>query len=159
MKLLHKLIASGFGTGFLPGAPGTFASALAAALIWLYWFAAGSLHPADAKILYILISLFLFFAGVISTNALQTEWGHDSPKFTVDEMAGMFVSMIWIKCTFWNLFFAFILFRFFDILKPFGIRLLEKVRGGWGVMFDDLLSGIYANVLLNIILFFSVYSF
>lgn len=159
MKPVHKLIASGFGTGFLPGAPGTFGSALAAGLIWLYWFSVSSFHYSDAQLLYILITLFFFFAGIISTNALQQEWGHDSSRFTVDEMAGMFITMIWVECTPQNLLAAFILFRFFDILKPFGIRLMEKVHGGWGVMLDDILSGIYANITLHVILFFSAYYF
>ena len=56
MKLLYKLIASGFGTGFLPGAPGTFGSALAAGLIWLYWFSVSSFHYSDAQLLYLLIT-------------------------------------------------------------------------------------------------------
>jgi phosphatidylglycerophosphatase A len=71
----------------------------------------------------------------------------------------MFITMLWIECTPLNLLAAFILFRFFDILKPFGIRLMEKVHGGWGVMLDDMLSGIYANLLLHVILFFGTYAF
>ena len=71
----------------------------------------------------------------------------------------MFISMIWVECTPQNLLAAFILFRFFDILKPFGIRSMEKVHGGWGVMLDDILSGIYAGITLHVILFFSAYYF
>jgi phosphatidylglycerophosphatase A len=159
MKQIHRLIASGFGTGFLPAAPGTFGSALAAGIIWCYWSSVSSFHYSDAQLLYMLITLFFFFAGILSTHALQQDWGHDSPRFTVDEIAGMFITMLWIECTPLNLLAAFILFRFFDILKPFGIRLMEKVHGGWGVMLDDMLSGIYANLLLHVILFFGTYAF
>jgi len=154
VKFIYKVIASGFGTGFIPGAPGTYASLLAACLIYLFFYLTSSFHPGDASLLYILITLFFFFAGIISTRALQSEWGHDAPRFTIDEISGMFIAMILIDPIIENLIAALILFRFFDILKPFGIRLVEKIYGGWGVMLDDALAGIYSNLVLRTVLFF-----
>jgi phosphatidylglycerophosphatase A len=68
----------------------------------------------------------------------------------IDEVAGMCISLLWIPATPLNIFIGLVLFRFFDILKPLFIRKLEALPGGWGVMFDDVLAGIYANIILQI---------
>ncbi len=152
MRPILRLVAAGFGTGYLPGARGTYASLLAVLLIWLYWHWALQLDYLQAHLLFTLLSLLLFFSGVLVARALQAEWGNDPPRFTLDELAGMFMSMVFVECKLLNLWMAFVLFRFFDILKPFGIRQMEKVHGGWGLMLDDLLAAIYANLLVRIII-------
>lgn len=150
MKSIYKIVATGFGAGFSPIAPGTIGSI--AACILLYFV---TLFFPENYTFYIfhLILIILFTAlGIFAVNKLENEWGHDSPRFTIDEIVGMWISVLFLPFTLQNIFIGFILFRFFDILKPFGIRSLEKVHGGWGVMLDDMLAGVYANIILRAIL-------
>jgi phosphatidylglycerophosphatase A len=153
MKTFYKIIASGFGSGFSPVAPGTAGSLVGVLLAWLFHlFFSEYDFPIYTAFFFIFCFLFISF-GIISTTNLEAEWGHDSPKFVIDEIAGMLISLMFVPFA-WNaVLIAFVLFRFFDILKPFGIRSLENVHGGWGVMLDDLLAGAYANILLHVILF------
>lgn len=76
----------------------------------------------------------------------------DDPKIVIDEIMGFFITMLWVPRTALFIVAGFILFRFFDILKPFPIRRLEKVRGGFGVVLDDVMAGIFANVILRLII-------
>jgi len=85
---------------------------------------------------------------------METEWGKDPSKVVVDELIGVWVAVLWIPAETQWLILGFILFRFFDIAKPLGIRQLEKIKGGWGVMLDDVGAGIYANIVLQVIVYF-----
>jgi phosphatidylglycerophosphatase A len=153
MKFIFKLIASGFGSGFSPVAPGTAGSLVGVLLAWLFHLLFSQYDlPIYTLFFFVFCLLFISF-GIISTNNLEPEWGLDSPRFVIDEIAGMLISLMFVPFAWEAVLIAFVLFRFFDILKPFGIRSLEKLPGGWGVMFDDVLAGIYANVLLHVILF------
>lgn len=78
-------------------------------------------------------------------------WEPDSRKIVIDELLGMSISLFLLPRNILFYVLAFILFRVFDILKPFFIRKLEKLPGGWGVMGDDLLAGIYANLVMQIL--------
>lgn len=156
MKIVYKIIASGFGTGFSPIAPGTAGSSLGCLLlVGINFFFPQTDNNTFTFYIYHLSFIILFtILGIISVNSLQNEWGNDSPKFTIDEISGMLISVFLIPFTLQNIFIGFVLFRFFDILKPFGIRSLEKVHGGWGVMLDDILAGIFANIILHIYLLY-----
>ena len=103
--------------------------------------------------LLLAIIIFTLF-GVWSTNEMETEWGKDPSKVVVDELIGVWVAVLWIPAETQWLILGFILFRFFDIAKPLGIRQLEKIKGGWGVMLDDVGAGIYANIVLQVIVYF-----
>lgn len=141
-----KMIVSGFGLGFSPVAPGTIG-------------ALGALVPAILILRYapnpnlILGSLVLVFTilGIIGSNKLQNQWGKDPSRIVADEMVGMWISLLWIGAGWIPMISAFILFRFFDIVKPLGIHKTEQLPGGIGVMADDILAGIYANLLLQIV--------
>ena len=103
------------------------------------------------------VSLFtasLLVLGTLAAQQVEPEWGKDSYRVVIDEVAGMWISLLFIPITASNLLVALILFRFFDIAKPFGIRSMEQLPGGVGVMMDDVLAGIYANVLLQLGLHF-----
>ncbi|MEL6867415.1 MAG: phosphatidylglycerophosphatase A, partial [Bacteroidota bacterium] len=78
----------------------------------------------------------------------------DPSKVVIDEMAGMWISLLWLPFSPLLLLLAFLLFRAFDIGKPFYIRQMEKLPSGWGIMMDDVLAGVYTNLLLQIGLFF-----
>ncbi len=98
--------------------------------------------------LLVLIAVF-FFLGVKSASVLEKEWGHDPSKIVVDEMVGVWIAMLGVPFSLVNLALAFVLFRVFDIWKPFGIRKMERLGGGWGVMMDDVLAGVYSAVMLH----------
>ena len=153
MKFIHKTIATFFGTGYSPFAPGTVGALLAAAILILFdYFQIVLEHP----LLFLLLIVVTALIGIYSTNQLLLSWGKDPSKVVIDEAVGMWISMFFIPFNYLNLLLAFGLFRIFDIFKPFGIRKLEKLNGGIGVMADDVLAGIYSNIVLQIIIYFVV---
>lgn len=145
-KLFHIIIASGFGSGFSPFAPGT-AGALVAVIIWTVLF-----YVIPFNILLVVTSLLIVLftaAGIWSADKLESEWGKDPSKVVVDEMVGVWIALLAVPVgNVWYILFAFLLFRFFDIFKPLGIRKMEQLEGGIGVMTDDILAGIYSFLLL-----------
>lgn len=138
------LLSTGFYVGKLPIAPGTFGTLVAIPLILVYW---------DKGILaQISISLAVFFVGIWASTVVSQNFSNDDPDFVViDEIAGLMVSMIGIKPTWEYILIAFILFRIFDILKPFPIKRFEKLEAGLGIMADDVVAGIYVLILMHII--------
>jgi len=149
--LPSKILASGFGSGYSPVAPGTVGSAVACLAAWgLHAFVGGQPYPYQAALVVWL--LLLIFLGMASIRTLEGVWEHDAPRITADEMAGMTLTLVAVPFGWQSILAGFILFRFFDILKPFGIRSLEKVHGAWGVMLDDLLAGVFSNVVLQVLL-------
>ena len=145
-KLFHIIIASGFGSGFSPFAPGT-AGALVAVIIWTVLF-----YVIPFNILLVVTSLLIVLftaAGIWSADKLESEWGKDPSKVVVDEMVGVWIALLAVPVgNVWYILFDFLLFRFFDIFKPLGIRKMEQLEGGIGVMADDILAGIYSFLLL-----------
>ena len=145
MKLRYKLIATGLGLGYIPKAPGTMGAlggCMVALLLNQY-----TIWPNE--LLFLLIVIF-FLSGVYCSNKLEPVWGKDPSKIVIDEVVGMWISL-WALPTGWiYILAAFILFRFFDIYKPLFIRKLEKLKGGWGVMMDDVLAGIYTNLVIQL---------
>ena len=94
-------------------------------------------------------SSFFTAAGIWSADKLESEWGKDPSKVVVDEMVGVWIALLAVPVgNVWYILFAFLLFRFFDIFKPLGIRKMEQLEGGIGVMADDILAGIYSFLLL-----------
>ena len=145
-KLFHIIIASGFGSGFSPFAPGT-AGALVAVIIWTVLF-----YVIPFNVLLVVTSLLIVLftaAGIWSADKLESEWGKDPSKVVVDEMVGVWIALLAVPVgNVWYILFAFLLFRFFDIFKPLGIRKMEQLEGGIRVMADDILAGIYSFLLL-----------
>jgi phosphatidylglycerophosphatase A len=142
---IWKLIVSGFGLGFISFAPGTMGAigALVPAILILEF-------AAFPSIILGCLSLIFSILGIIGSNKLKYQWGKDSSRIVVDEMVGMWVSLLWIKSGWIPILSAFFLFRFFDITKPLGIRKTEQLPEGFGVMVDDILAGIYTNLILQI---------
>lgn len=139
-----KTIASIFGIGYIGKGGGTVA-AVAAAVLWYL------VQPNIGQQLIIVI--FTLILGVWSGNKVEAEWGKDSNKVVIDEVAGMFIAALFVPLTLTYLIAALVLFRFFDIAKPLGVRRMERFRGGWGVMLDDILAGVYANVILQFVVY------
>lgn len=144
--IIPVIIATGFGSGFSPVAPGT-AGALLACLIW--WALSLCLAPSVLLVVTAALVVVFTFAGVWSANRLEPYWGEDPSRIVVDEMVGVWIPLLAAGGdNLWYALAAFVLFRFFDILKPLGIRRMEALPGGIGVMMDDILSGIYSLILI-----------
>lgn len=145
-SLLPVVIGTGFGSGFSPFAPGT-AGALVATLLW---FGMAWLFSA-ASLLWLTVALVLLFtvAGVWAANRLEPFWGEDPSRVVVDEMVGVWITLLAAPAGHVGYALAaFALFRLFDIFKPLGIRRMESLPGGIGVMMDDILAGVYGFVVL-----------
>ncbi len=89
-----------------------------------------------------------------SASHCETFWGRDPGKVVIDEITGMFITFGFIPVNFKILWIGFFIFRAFDIIKPPPIRRLEKLPGGWGIMADDVLAGVYANIVLRLLIYF-----
>lgn len=144
-----QFLAFGFGSGLSPKAPGTAGTVVAVPLYMLF---------ADVGLLtYTLIVLAAFVAGVwICATASVALEVHDHPGVVWDEFVGYWITM-WALPTSWGWILAgFVLFRLFDIVKPWPIGPLDKrVEGGLGIMIDDVVAGVMACAVLHAILWFS----
>jgi len=147
--LFEKLalgLSSWFGAGLMPVAPGTFGTLTALPLV-IVMKGIGGFYETLFLIFFILIAIW---SSGLSEKLLGR---NDPPEVVIDEVAGFLLTMLFLPSSWLTLSLGFILFRFFDILKPFPIRRLErKVKGGIGVVLDDLLAGIYANFCLRLII-------
>lgn len=146
MIKLHRIYASCLGIGYLKGGGSVTAALVCAA--W-YFLAADS----GAGNLLILLTVLVTAAGIWSGNKVEKDWGKDSSRVVIDEAAGMMISLLLIPVTTVHMAAAFVLFRFFDIVKPLYIRKAESIPGGWGVMMDDVLAGVYSNLVLQILIY------
>ena len=142
--LFHIIIATGFGSGFSPVAPGT-AGAAFATIIWLIF---SFLTPSYLLPITIFLIILFTILGIWSTNKLEPVWGKDPFRIVVDEMVGVWIALLAVNAREWYFVLAFILFRLFDIYKPLGIKKMENLKGGTGVMMDDILAGIYSFIIL-----------
>ena len=152
---IAKIIATGFGSGYSPIAPGTAGALVGCLLLWALQhffpvYFSGELAWAG---LWALLLIF-FLLGVKCTDVLEPEWGHDPQRIVVDEMVGVWTAMLFVPFNLLHLAVAFVLFRIFDIWKPLGIRQMEKLGGGWGVMMDDVLAGVYSLIVMHLWLYF-----
>lgn len=141
------MIATGFGSGFSPVAPGT-AGALLALLLWVV----GYLLLPFALLQVILAVMVLLFTvlGIYTSGVMERYWGEDPSRVVVDEMVGVWIPLLVVPDGgWWYVLAAFVLFRLFDIVKPLGVRRMERFGGGVGIMMDDILAGVYSAVLLG----------
>ncbi|MBB5020848.1 phosphatidylglycerophosphatase A family protein [Desulfurispira natronophila] len=138
---LINFIGTGLYSGNAPFAPGTIGTLPGIALLWL---TAGLGMPWK-----MLIAFLLFAGGVWISNHAERLYGRKDPACVViDEIAGVYFAGIWFVITWPVLLAIFILFRFFDIFKPFPVSTAEKLPAGWGVMMDDMAAGLYAALAL-----------
>ena len=150
MKHFILILATGFGVGYSPIAPGTLGTLVA---IPVYYF----LSNISSPIYEITLIGFFFLSVWISENAEIFFGKKDDQKIVIDEMMGFLITMLWVPKTIRFIIIGFFLFRFFDILKPFPIRRLERrLKGGFGVVLDDVMAGAYGNIILQIISYFTL---
>lgn len=152
--LFPKLIATSFGAGFLPVAPGTW-GALVAIALWLplYLFASSIICLVST-----LIAIALFaVAGSWASGVAERYWGKDPVAACVDETVGQWIALVPLcggkaEAPWWLIIVSLGLFRVLDIYKPFGIRRLERLPGGVGMMADDVAAGVLAGVAVAVVL-------
>lgn len=145
MKKINRTILSFFGIGFLPLGQGTIASMAGAA--FFIGFGNLSVYPA-----LVLIPLVLGFF-LIKDSLLDVSL--DPPWIVMDEVCGMMITYLFLPKTFKIIIAGFLLFRFFDILKVYPINKAENLKGRWGIMLDDILAGIFSNLILQVVLKFA----
>lgn len=147
-KTISIIIGTGFGTGFWPWGPGTAGALLATVM----WFGLSFLLSSECLVAAtVLLILFFTVAGIWATNRLGPIWGEDPSRVVVDEMVGVWISLLAAPSgSIPYALAAFVLFRLFDIVKPFGVRHMEKMHGGVGVMMDDVLAGMYGFFLIYV---------
>lgn len=144
---ISKLVASWGGIGYIKGG-GTIA-AIVTCIILYFANGANLLH---AVWVLPLATILITLLGIYVGDQVEPDWGKDSYRVVIDEVAGQMITLLFVPLTNQNLVIGLILFRFFDMVKPLGIRKMENLKGGTGVMMDDVLAGVYANIVLQIIL-------
>ncbi|MCJ7802827.1 MAG: phosphatidylglycerophosphatase A [Candidatus Marinimicrobia bacterium] len=142
---LSNWFSTVFKIGYLPIAPGTWGS-LAALLVW--YVIIGYISTVTLTGLIVII----FVLGVYTSSITERNMAIKDPSvIVVDEWVGQWIALLFLpKSLLWGLI-AFFIFRLFDIWKPYPIKILDHMKGGWGIMLDDVLAGIYA-VLVIIVL-------
>ncbi len=146
---LTKVFASGLYSGYSPIASGTVGSAVALAIYFI---------PGFEQLWVILpICLIVFFVGVKTSHAMEQKYGHDPAEVTIDEVIGMWISLLLLPKNYLVAGCAFFLFRILDIVKPFPARKFDSVLGGMGIMMDDVIAGLYTNFTLQVLVAFSVF--
>ncbi len=145
--LLEKFIATFGFVGYVRFGPGTFAALITT--LFVYW--------ARPTVLFLLEGLVLvIFSGIAASSLLAERVKVDDPKeVVIDEVAGVLTAFLFLpRINVFNLSLAFVFFRLYDIIKPFGIRKVEKIKGGTGIMIDDMVAGIYAGISTFLVIFF-----
>lgn len=144
MRWFHFIIATGIGVGYSPLAPGTAGSAMG----WMLAF-----FVFKANVIFLLsFTITFFIVGVLSSNFLEKELNIvDPPIVVIDEIVGMWIGLFLLPLNLKYYLLAFILFRFFDIIKPFPIGSMQKLHGGWGIMLDDVTAGVYSFLTIHLL--------
>lgn len=144
LNFFEKLLGSGFYTGYIPFISGTFGSIAALIIYYIPGF-------ENPLILIPAIIIFTFY-GIFVGNKFEDIYGKDPSECTIDEVVGMWISLLFLPKILLISFLTFFIWRILDILKPFPARYFEKFKGGIGIMLDDITSGIYSLIIVHIIL-------
>jgi len=147
MRHIHYFLATAIWSGYVPKAPGTAGSAVGMLLAWFFLS-----HDSAALLI---ATAICFFVGWWSSDVVEKDLGMEDPSIVViDEVAGMWLSLLLVPANFILYLLAFGLFRLFDIWKPWPIDSLQHLHGGLGIMLDDMLAGLYAFLVMQILLYF-----
>ncbi len=153
VPFLVKLFGSGLFSGYSPVASGTVGSLMGLAIYALPGFENPGVMIAACFIVFVL--------GIKAAELMERRYGHDPAEVTIDEILGMWISLLFLPKSIFLGFTAFLLFRIFDIVKPWPARKFDTVRGGFGIMMDDVIAAFYTNIILHILYrvgFFSLLS-
>jgi phosphatidylglycerophosphatase A len=139
-----RLIATGLFSGYSPAAPGTAGSLVGLGIYFIPGFESPALLSCAIVV--------MFFLGVFTSARMEQELGEDPPVVVIDEVVGMWISLLFLPKGIWIAGVSFLLFRAFDIVKPPPARNLEALRNGWGIMLDDVAAAVYANAAARVAL-------
>lgn len=146
LNFIEKLLGSGFYTGYIPFASGTF-GALAAVFIYLI--------PGFENPYVIVPAVIVFFIyGIYVGNKFENVYGKDPSECTIDEVVGTWISYLFLPKTIGIIIITFFLWRALDIFKPYPARKLENLNGGMGIMIDDVVSGFYTLIIMHLVVYF-----
>lgn len=145
------ILGFGFGSGLVPFMPGTMGSLAAVPIVILMSYL--------AVLPYVIVTVVAALVGIYICQKVSDDMGvHDHGAIVWDEIAGMMIVFIAVPISWHSLLIGFLLFRFFDIVKPWPISYLDKnVHGGWGIMVDDLVAGALSALFLHLIYFAMAY--
>lgn len=158
--LLPRIIATTLGCGYWPWGPGTM-GAIGGVAVWLLLLCFIHSTMVMWTVVAALIVIFTF-AGAWAGTVSERYWGPDPSRVVIDETVGQWIGMlplsgmaaldgVWYSAAmWWGVVLSLALFRFFDIVKPLGVRSMERFPAGWGIMADDILAGIYSALLMII---------
>jgi phosphatidylglycerophosphatase A len=149
--LVHFLATGGF-TGYSPIAPGTVGSLACALLVWFLVPEVSSGSSPLAMAVAVLSTLAFTALAIWSSDLAERVFGHDAHRIVIDEFAGFLFAVLLLPKSPLVFVVAFLLFRAMDIIKPFPARRAEALPGGTGVVMDDVVAGIYTNVLIRLML-------
>ncbi len=146
MKRVDYIISTFFYCGYFPFAPGTFTSFIASIIAYIVLF----FYGLKGILFFFLVSTI---AGFISAGRVAEMEGEKDPAIIViDEVSGVltsiFIAGFYIKTIFLNVLLSFVIFRFFDILKPYPVKRFERINGSGGIMLDDIVAGILAGMVI-----------
>lgn len=140
-KKLAKIFCSGFGMGYVPKIPGTFASLI---ILFPVWFLKENF---DLSFLIFLIIIYSSISFYFINIIIKEEKNKDPSFIIVDEHIGQAIALIFCQESFNDYIISFILFRFFDIFKPFPVNYFDKLKNTYGVLLDDIVAGILVSVI------------
>ncbi|MFW5860993.1 MAG: phosphatidylglycerophosphatase A [Spirochaetota bacterium] len=149
---LKELLFTGLYTGYSPVMSGT-AGTLLAVLIYIIEQQLLGSYGCLANVLIVLVLLYPSFRLAESGESFFGK--KDASEIVIDEIIGFWIAMLFLPYNWVMVLMAFVLFRFFDIMKPFPINRLQKLRGGVGIMVDDIVAGIYTNIILWMLVLFA----
>ena len=145
LRKLALIIATGGHAGYIPIAPGTGGSALGLVLF--------SLVRVFGRLdLEFYLVVVVFGLGIWSSTVATRHFGDEDPSVVViDEVVGMLITLLWVPVGWFGVMVGFVAFRAFDIIKPFPTSSAERLPGGWGIMIDDVIAGIYAQMSIRLL--------
>lgn len=155
---IDKQIVTFFGVGFTPVAPGTAGALAGGILFYLLSLTLNNygLEFYKIQIILILLTIAVMLIGVRSIRKVENSWEHDAQQIVIDEVVGVWLAMLLIPVTWINYLLAFFLFRIFDIAKPFFIKKIDRLKSSWSIMLDDVVAGIYANLVLQLFIYLTI---
>lgn len=145
LSIFEKIVGSGIYSGYIPFASGTFGSLVALFLYLIPGFENPTFMSA--------IILITFIAGIKVGSKFEMEYGKDPSQCTVDEVVGTWIALLFVPKEFIWILASFVLWRILDIVKPFPANKAEKLRGGFGIMLDDVVSGFYTLIIIQVIIY------